>query len=108
MYRIAAVTDGQADWALALQLTVRQHHILSYLADHLHEHGWLPPYRAIAQAVGLNSWSAVSYQLRQLAGKGLLELPAGRHAAIRLLVTRVAAPSSAFPNVALAITRTVT
>ena len=47
--------------------------ILEFVGSFIQENGYAPSVREIGQAVGLSSTAAVSYQLRQLQAKGLLQ-----------------------------------
>lgn len=47
--------------------------ILDFINTFMQENGYAPSVREIGQAVGLNSTASVSYQLRQLQAKGLLQ-----------------------------------
>ena len=52
--------------------------ILDFINSFIQENGYAPSVREIGQAVGLNSTASVSYQLRQLQAKGLLQAPGGK------------------------------
>ncbi len=54
--------------------------ILEYIRDFTAENGFAPSIREIGAAVGLQSTASVSYHLRQLQAKGLLQAPAGKGA----------------------------
>lgn len=58
--------------------------ILHYVNHFIQENGYSPSVREIGQAVGLRSTASVSYHLRQLQERGLLQAPAekGRKRAI--------------------------
>ena len=47
--------------------------ILDFINSFIQENGYAPSVREIGQAVGLSSTASVSYQLRQLQAKGLLQ-----------------------------------
>ena len=49
--------------------------ILDFVGSFIQENGYAPSVREIGQAVGLSSTASVSYQLRQLQAKGLLQGP---------------------------------
>lgn len=52
--------------------------ILDFINSFIQENGYAPSVREIGQAVGLNSTASVSYQLRQLQAKGLLQASGGK------------------------------
>ena len=52
--------------------------ILDFINSFIQENGYAPSVREIGQAVGLNSTASVTYQLRQLQAKGLLQAPGGK------------------------------
>ena len=52
--------------------------ILDFINSFIQENGYAPSVREIGQAVGLRSTASVSYQLRQLQAKGLLQAPGGK------------------------------
>ena len=52
--------------------------ILDFINSFIQENGYAPSVREIGQAVGLSSTASVSYQLRQLQAKGLLQAPGGK------------------------------
>ena len=60
--------------------------ILDFINSFIQENGYAPSVREIGQAVGLNSTASVSYQLRQLQAKGLLQAP-GSKGSKRAVVT---------------------
>ena len=60
--------------------------ILDFINSFIQENGYAPSVREIGQAVGLNSTASVSYQLRQLQAKGLLQSP-GSKGSKRAVVT---------------------
>ena len=60
--------------------------ILDFIDHFVQENGYAPSVREIGQAVGLNSTASVSYQLRQLQAKGLLQGP-GEKGSKRAVVT---------------------
>ena len=62
--------------------------ILSYVNQYMQENGYSPSVREIGEAVGLSSTASVSYQLRQLKQKGLLQ-DSGTKGRKRAIVTSV-------------------
>lgn len=58
--------------------------IIDYVNQFIQENGYAPSIREIGEAVGLRSTASVSYHLRQLQAKGLLQTPGekGRKRAI--------------------------
>ncbi len=62
--------------------------ILSYVNQYIQENGYSPSVREIGAAVGLSSTASVSYQLRQLKQKGLLQ-DSGAKGRKRAIVTSV-------------------
>ena len=60
--------------------------ILDFVGNFIQENGYAPSVREIGQAVGLNSTASVSYQLRQLQAKGLLQ-GSGEKGSKRAVVT---------------------
>ena len=60
--------------------------ILDFINSFIQENGYAPSVREIGQAVGLNSTASVSYQLRQLQAKGLLQ-GSGEKGSKRAVVT---------------------
>ncbi|MBQ7328999.1 MAG: transcriptional repressor LexA [Oscillospiraceae bacterium] len=62
--------------------------ILSYVNQYIQENGYSPSVREIGEAVGLSSTASVSYQLRQLKQKGLLQ-DSGAKGRKRAIVTSV-------------------
>lgn len=62
--------------------------ILSYVNQYMQENGYSPSVREIGAAVGLSSTASVSYQLRQLKQKGLLQ-DSGAKGRKRAIVTSV-------------------
>lgn len=58
--------------------------IIDYVNKFIQENGYAPSIREIGEAVGLRSTASVSYHLRQLQAKGLLQTPGekGRKRAI--------------------------
>lgn len=52
--------------------------ILSYVNQFIQENGYAPSIREIGEAVGLRSTASVSYHLRQLQDKGLLQTPGSK------------------------------
>ena len=52
--------------------------ILDFINSFIQENGYAPSVREIGQAVGLSSTASVTYQLRQLQAKGLLQAPGGK------------------------------
>ena len=60
--------------------------ILDFVGSFIQENGYAPSVREIGQAVGLSSTASVSYQLRQLQAKGLLQGP-GEKGSKRAVVT---------------------
>ena len=52
--------------------------ILDYVNHFVQENGFAPSIREIGEAVGLSSTASVSYHLRQLQQKGLLQSPGGK------------------------------
>ena len=52
--------------------------ILDIINSFIQENGYAPSVREIGQAVGLSSTASVTYQLRQLQAKGLLQAPGGK------------------------------
>ncbi len=62
--------------------------ILSYVNQYIQENGYSPSVREIGAAVGLSSTASVSYQLRQLKEKGLLQ-DSGAKGRKRAIVTSV-------------------
>lgn len=53
-------------------ITHRQQSVLTYIRDHITDHGEAPSVREIGAAVGLSSPSSVLYQLRRLEQAGAL------------------------------------
>ena len=49
--------------------------IIDYVNQFIQENGYAPSIREIGEAVGLRSTASVSYHLRQLQAKGLLQTP---------------------------------
>jgi repressor LexA len=76
-------------------LSSRQRKVLRAIRDSTEQHGYPPSLREIRDAVGLDSISAVSYQLSALEAKGFLRRHPGRPRAIELLPARsiASAPS---------------
>jgi repressor LexA len=72
----SASPSGDSDHSHVL--TERRQAILDFHRDYLERHGYAPSMREIGDAVGLNSVSAVSYQLRILEEMGLLTRTARR------------------------------
>jgi repressor LexA len=66
-------------------LTVRQRRILDFIRSHVTEHGYCPTYDEIAAACGLQSKSAVMYQLGQLQQAGWIRRSPNRVRAIQIL-----------------------
>ncbi len=62
--------------------------IVDYVNQYIQENGYSPSVREIGAAVGLSSTASVSYQLRQLQQKGLLQSP-GAKGRKRAIVTAV-------------------
>ena len=62
--------------------------ILNYVNQYMQENGYSPSVREIGAAVGLSSTASVSYQLRQLKQKGLLQ-DSGAKGRKRAIVTSV-------------------
>ena len=62
--------------------------ILNYVNQYMQENGYSPSVREIGAAVGLSSTASVSYQLRQLKQKGLLQ-DSGANGRKRAIVTSV-------------------
>jgi repressor LexA len=60
--------------------------ILDFINSFIQENGYAPSVREIGQAVGLSSTASVSYQLRQLQAKGLLQ-SSGEKGSKRAVVT---------------------
>ena len=60
--------------------------ILDFVGSFIQENGYAPSVREIGQAVGLSSTASVSYQLRQLQAKSLLQAP-GNKGSKRAVVT---------------------
>ena len=52
--------------------------ILDYVNQFVQEYGYAPSIREIGEAVGLRSTASVSYHLRQLQGKGMLQEPGAK------------------------------
>ena len=52
--------------------------ILNYVNQFIQENGYAPSIREIGEAVGLRSTASVSYHLRQLQDKGLLQTPGSK------------------------------
>lgn len=52
--------------------------ILDYVNQFIQENGYAPSIREIGEAVGLRSTASVSYHLRQLQDKGLLQSPGSK------------------------------
>ena len=52
--------------------------ILEFVNEFMRQNGYAPSVREIGAAVGLSSTASVSYQLRQLQEKGLLQAAAGK------------------------------
>ena len=52
--------------------------ILDYVIQFVQENGYAPSIREIGEAVGLRSTASVSYHLRQLQEKGLLQSPGSK------------------------------
>ena len=52
--------------------------ILNYVNQFVQENGYAPSIREIGEAVGLRSTASVSYHLRQLQDKGLLQTPGSK------------------------------
>ena len=52
--------------------------ILDFINSFIQENSYAPSVREIGQAVGLSSTASVTYQLRQLQAKGLLQAPGGK------------------------------
>ena len=73
---VVVETPDQPD--LGYVLTWRQRKILRVIRDWVHERGYPPSMREIADAVGLTSTSSVKYQLSVLQRKGYLHRDAGR------------------------------
>ena len=60
--------------------TQKGQQILDYIRDFTAENGFAPSIREIGAAVGLQSTASVSYHLRQLQAKGLLNGPSAKGA----------------------------
>jgi repressor LexA len=67
-------------------LTWRQRKVLQVIRESVQQHGYPPSMREIADAAGLASTGAVSYQLRRLRQKGYLRSDAGRPRAVEVLL----------------------
>lgn len=62
--------------------------ILAYVNEFILDHGYAPSVREIGTAVGLRSTASVSYHLRALQQKGLLQTPEAKGRK-RAIVTRI-------------------
>jgi repressor LexA len=67
-------------------LTWRQRRVLQAIRESVQQHGYPPSMREIADAVGLASTGAVSYQLGTLQKKGYLRSNNGRARTVELLL----------------------
>jgi repressor LexA len=67
-------------------LTWRQRKVLQVIRESVQQHGYPPSMREIADAAGLASTGAVSYQLSRLQEKGYLRSNAGRARAVEVLL----------------------
>ena len=67
-------------------LTWRQRKVLQVIRESVQQHGYPPSMREIADAAGLASTGAVSYQLSRLQQKGYLRSDAGRARAVEVLL----------------------
>ncbi|WP_216208031.1 transcriptional repressor LexA [Amycolatopsis aidingensis] len=77
-------------------LTVRQQQVLEVIRAWVDRFGYPPSVREIGEAVGLNSTSSVSHQLRALQRKGYLRRDANRPRAVGVL-TAHADPAGVVP-----------
>ncbi|SFB37811.1 repressor LexA [Amycolatopsis marina] len=71
------------------QLTPRQEQVLEVIRAWVERFGYPPSVREIGEAVGLNSTSSVSHQLRALQRKGYLRRDANRPRAVGVLTAAV-------------------
>jgi repressor LexA len=67
-------------------LTWRQRKVLQVIRESVQQYGYPPSMREIADAAGLASTGAVSYQLSRLQQKGYLRSDAGRARAVEVLL----------------------
>jgi SOS-response transcriptional repressor LexA len=92
MFMIAPVKEGSADWArprLLPPLKPIQIKILSFVHRYQQMWGTTPLYREIGHACGLQSDSAVAYQVRRLQLLGAVRKPPRLHRAMHLTVIPV-------------------
>ncbi|WP_211357989.1 transcriptional repressor LexA [Amycolatopsis cihanbeyliensis] len=74
-------------------LTVRQQQVLEVIRAWVDRFGYPPSVREIGEAVGLNSTSSVSHQLRALQRKGYLRRDANRPRAVGVLTAQAEPPA---------------
>lgn len=67
-------------------LTARQRQILEHIRDAVSDRGYPPSMREIGEAVGLNSTSSVTHQLRTLQEKGFLRRDPNRPRAMEVVM----------------------
>ncbi len=72
---------------MTIPLTQTEWNVLTFLQQHIRQHGYAPTHRDICQAVGLHSTSSVADVLRRLASKGAINYQ--RHSRRAIQVKRV-------------------
>jgi repressor LexA len=83
MSKVRELPDGPMD---ETGLTQRQRMVLEVIRDSVQRRGYPPSMREIGEAVGLNSTSSVSHQLRSLQRKGFLRRDPNRPRAVEVRV----------------------
>lgn len=73
-------------------LTMRQHQVLHYLRDFIHQQGYAPTMQEIASALQIQSTSSVYNHIRALEAAGLLQRLSRRHRNIRLPSVQSSSP----------------
>ena len=82
-----------------MTLTKKQRELMDYLSAFIREHGYSPTYEEIAARFGYRSLSTVHEHIRNLAGRGLIQVDRGRPRSIEILRTddRARPYASVFP-----------
>jgi len=84
---LAEIHGARTQRRLDESLSLRQLAIFDFIRAYFAIHHYSPTRREIMKAVGLRSPSSVSYQLRELASLGLIELNGGKARAISTVET---------------------
>ena len=69
----------------ATELSSKQQRILRAIEQFIDRHGYPPSHRDLMRLADISSTSVVAYNLRLLRDRGLVELPAARGRALRLI-----------------------